>query len=95
VELAERDEPDAATLAAVEGTYQLRGSATVTVARDGGHLLVTFTGQRPIVFTPQSADGFVAKTADASLRFDQSGNMPTRIFVQNQSEIICPRVTDR
>ncbi len=95
VELAERDEPDTATLAAVEGTYQLRGSATVTVARDGVHLLVTFTGQSPIVFTPQSADAFAAKTADASLRFDQSGNVPTLIFVQNQSEIICPRVTDR
>jgi CubicO group peptidase (beta-lactamase class C family) len=95
LELAERDEPDAATLAAVEGTYQLRESATVTVARDGGALLVTFTGQRPIVFTPQSADGFVAETADASLRFDHSGTMPTLIFVQNQSEIVCPRVTNR
>ena len=67
-ELAERDVPDDAALAAFSGTYDLRG-APITVSRDGGNLLIAFPGQRPIEFVPHSADSF-AGWIDATIRFD-------------------------
>ncbi len=90
-ELAERDVPDAAALDAFAGTYDLRGRP-LTVARDGGNLLVAFPGQHPIEFGPQSADSF-AGWIDATIRFDLAGETPVLVVSQNGEDIACPRLT--
>ena len=92
-EVAELDEPDATRLAALEGTYQLRGAMTLSLVRDGRDLLVTFSGQRPIVFTPVSADSFVSRSSDTSLRFDPVGDVSSVTFIQNDAELNCPRLS--
>ena len=89
-ELAERDVPADATLAAFAGTYDLRGAA-ITVNREGGNLLIAFPGQRPIEFVPHSADGF-AGWIDATVRFDLAGAEPLLVVSQNGEEIACPRI---
>ena len=90
-ELAERDVPDAAALDAFAGTYDLRGRP-LTVARDGGNLLVAFPGQHPIEFGPQSADSF-AGWIDATIRFDLAGETPVLVVSQNGEDIACARLT--
>jgi len=90
-ELAEREVPDAAALAAFAGTYDLRGTATTVVA-DGGNLLVAFPGQDAIEFVPQSPVSFAA-WVDAEIRFDLAGDSPTMVVTQNGEEISCRRLT--
>jgi CubicO group peptidase (beta-lactamase class C family) len=89
LELPEREVADGATLDALVGTYRLGGRTTMAVARDRGGLLVTFDGQAPMPFSPDSHDSFVAWPADAGLRVDRTTDPPTLFFVQNAQEVRC------
>lgn len=88
-EVVESEVPDAAALARFEGTYDLRGEP-IAVVRDGGHLLVTFPGQRPLELMPQSADTF-AGWIEATLRFETAGEDVTLVISQNGADITCPQ----
>ena len=87
----EHEVPDGALLAAIAGTYRLSSSMTLTIARDAGRLLVTFSGQEPIAFGPVAPTTFACGVADTLLRFDAPDGSEV-IFVQNGAEIACPRI---
>ena len=90
-ELAERDVPDDATLAAFAGTYDLRGAA------DHGQLATAAISSSRSPASgrssscPQSADSF-AGWIDAEIRFDLAGDAPVLVVSQNGEEIACPRL---
>jgi CubicO group peptidase (beta-lactamase class C family) len=92
-EVSERDLPGPDRLGELEGTYRLGERTTMSVTPDGGRLLVTFSGQAPMPFVPQSPDSFAAWPADAGLRVDRSTRPPTLLFTQNDAEIACVRLT--
>lgn len=90
-DLDEPERPGIDELAALEGTYELRPGATFTVVRDEGRLSVTFPGQAPMTFAPGSHGSFGCRTADTVLRAEESGK--ALVFVQNDEEITCPKLS--
>jgi serine-type D-Ala-D-Ala carboxypeptidase/endopeptidase len=85
---------DAKTLDALVGRYALAPQATITVIRDGDHLLAQLTGQSAFEIFPESPTEFFWKVVDAQATFvlGKDGRAETMTLHQNGRDTPAPRV---
>jgi len=88
-ELDVPDLPSPEGLSDLAGAYQLDGGLGFDLRPAGSGLEVTFDGQSPLRFVQLNKDSFAARCADTELKV-RDGEL---VFVQNDTEIPCTKVT--
>ena len=87
--------PDPAVLDGYVGSYQLPDGPSLSVARQGVDLRVTFDGQPPITFyEDEGASYFGGNVVDTRLTFAEAvaGRSAMVTFTQNGVDVECPRL---